>query len=157
MGKAIVATANELDLSMLVEQIGKLTPGESSYYLLQCPNKITDWKQGHPSATEIGEYTHGRSFGKKGELRWQKTAKGYLLLWLSEGKLPEGFKPLGTGEWEMSGSQNVFLLRVGATRIPRKLKYPINQNSPAVKAIQYKERNSQAVRFTRYVCFVQGG
>lgn len=163
MGKAIVATSHVSNLSALMKRLANITIGEPSYYLLQRPNEITDWTSGALAAAEVEKYTHGRLFGKKGEIRWQKTAKGYSLLWLSEGDLPDGFKPLGTGEWKMNESQDVFLLGGGETkpwrdaRIPRKLNYPIGWcKFPKIKAMQYKERNSQTIRFTRYVCFVQG-
>ena len=164
MRTAIAATAKVTNLSALIDQLAKLTIGEPSYSLLQRPDEITDWTSGPPAAAEIEKYTYGRLFGKKGEIRWQKTAKGYSLLWLSEGNLPDGFKALGTVEWKMSESHDVFLLGGGETkpwrdtRIPRKLNYPINWcKFPKVRTIQYRERNSQTIRFTRYVCFVQGG
>ena len=159
MGIAIVATAHVPNQSALIDQLTNLQFGEASYYLLQRSNSITDWKKGHPDVAEIEKHTHGRLFGKKGEIRWQKTAKGYSLLWLSEGDLPEGFASLG--EWETSAPQDVFLLGGGDTppwrntRIPRQLNYPIDWcQSPSVRIIQYKELNSQTIRFTRYTEFV---
>lgn len=160
MGKAIVATRKISDISVLTEQIENLRFGETSYYLLQRPNKITAWKKGVPDAANIEKYTHGRLFGSKGELRWQKNNGGYALLWLSEGEPPEEFTAIG--ECETSKSQDIYLLGGGDspelrdTRIPRKLKYPIERcQYPCVKVIQYKERNSQTIRFTRYTEFVQ--
>lgn len=157
MGKAIVANSHVSNLSILAN----ITIGEPSYYLLQRPNEITDWTSGHPAAAEIEKYTYGRLFGKNGEIRWQKTAKGYALLWLSEDELPDGFVSLGENEWEMVEPQNVFLLGGGErkpwrdTRIPRELNYPVDWcKFPKIKAIQYKERESQTIRFTRYVCFL---
>ena len=159
MEKVIVATAQVSDSSTLKEKIEKLRFGEPFYYLLQCPNKITDWRTGMPDSAEIEIYIRGRMFGTNGELRWQKTKGGYALLWLSAGDLPEGF--IEQGEWEMSESQNIFLLGGGETkpwrdtRIPRKLNYPIAWcQYPGVKVIQYKDRNSQTIRFTRYIEFV---
>ena len=160
MGTAIVATAQVPAPSALISKLKNLQIGELSYYLLQRPDAITDWKKGHPDAAEIEKHTHGRLFGKKGEIRWQKTAKGYSLLWLSEGDRPEGFKLLG--QWDMTKSQDVFLLGGGDTRpwrdtrIPRELKYPIEWcKFPRVRVIQYKELNSQTIRFTRYTDFTK--
>lgn len=160
METAIVATGQVPDSSSLMGKLKNLQIGELSYYLLHRPDAITDWKKGHPDAAEIEKYTHGRLFGKKGEIRWQKTAKGYSLLWLSEGYLPEGFKLLG--QWEMTKSQDVFLLGGGDTRpwrdtrIPRELNYPIEWcKFPRVSVIQYKELNSQTIRFTRYTDFTK--
>lgn len=160
MGTAIVATAQVPDPSALISKLKNLQIGELSYYLLHRPDTITDWKKGHPEASEIEKHTHGRLFGKKGEIRWQKIAKGYSLLWLSEGDLPEGFKSLG--QWDMTKSQDVFLLGGGDTRpwrdtrIPRELNYPIEWcKFPRVRVIQYKELNSQTIRFTRYTDFTK--
>ena len=160
MGKAIVATRCVPDASALTDQLASLQFGELSYYLLQRPNKITDWKKGTPDTAKIKKYTHGRLFGSNGELRWEKNKEGYALLWLSEGEPPEEFTAIG--ECETSKSQDIYLLGGGYspelrdTRIPRKLKYPIEKGQyPCVKVIQYKERNSQAIRFTRYTEFVQ--
>ena len=159
MGTAIVATAQVLDLSALMGQLANLTIGESPYYLLQRPDKITDWKSGHPDAAEIEKYTLGRLFGENGEIRWQKTTKGYSLLWLSEGDLPSGFQSFG--QWEKTESQDTFLLGGGETepwrdtRIPRKLTYPIQwRKFPKIRVVQYRDLNSQTIRFTRYTCFV---
>ena len=98
-------------------------------------------------------------FGKIGEIRWQNTANGYSLLWLSEGNIPQGFESYG--EWEMSESQDIFLLGGGETkpwrdtRIPRELDYPMDWcKYPCVKVIQYKESQSQTIRFTRYTEFI---
>ena len=160
MGTAIVATAQVPDPSALISKLKNLQIGELSYYLLQRPDAISDWEKGHPDIAEIEKYTHGRLFGKKGEIRWQKIAKGYSVLWLSEGDLPEGFKLLG--QWDMTKSQDVFLLGGGDTRpwrdtrIPRELNYPIEWcESPRVRVIQYKELNSQTIRFTRYTDFTK--
>ena len=159
MGTAIVATAQVPDVSALIEQLKNLQCGEPSYYLLQRADKITNWEKWTQDATKIEEYTHGRLFGKNGEIRWQKTADGYSLLWLSEGDIPEGFESFG--EWKMSESQDIFLLGGGETeswrdtRIPRKLDYPIDPcQFPSVKVIQYKDLNSQTIRFTRYTEFI---
>ena len=161
MGTAIVATAKANNLTELKNQLAKLTIGEPSYYLCQHPAEITDWKKGPIDTAEIEKYTNGRWFGNNGEIRWNKRVKGYTLLWLSAGDVPEEFDALG--EWEMSASQNLFLLGGGQTkpwrdtRIPRQLDYPIDWcKSPKIQAIQYKERDSQTIQFTRYVCFVQG-
>ena len=160
MGTAIVATSQVPDPPALIGKLKNLQIGELSYYLLHRPDAITDWKKGHPDAAEIEKHTHGRLFGEKGEIRWQKAAKGYSLLWLSEGALPEGFKLLG--QWEMTKSQDVFLLGGGDshpwrdTRIPRELNYPIEWcKFPRVSVIQYKELNSQTIRFTRYTDFIK--
>ena len=159
MGKAIVATRCVPDVSTLTDQLANLHFGEQSYYLLQRSDAITDWKNGTPDAAEIEAYTHGRLFGKNGELRWEKSGSGYVLLWLSEGDLPEGFTALG--EWGMRAPQNVFLLGGGETqpwrdtRIPRKLEYPMQWcQYPCVKVIQYKKSNSQTIHFTRYTEFI---
>ncbi len=160
MGTAVVATARVPDLPMLIKQFGELPIGDPSYYLLQRPDKITDWKSGHPDAAEIEKYTLGRLFGENGEIRWQNTPKGgYALLWLSEGDLPSGFESLG--QWDITESQKVFLLGGGETkpwrdtRIPRKLTYPIQwRKFPKIRVIQYRDLNSQTIRFTRYTCFV---
>lgn len=159
MGKAIVATKKISDISGLTAQIENLQFGEISYYLLQRPNKITDWKEGTPDTAKIEQYTHGRVFGSNGELRWQKTNGGYALLWLSEGEPSDEFTTID--EYETSKPQDIYLLGGGEspelrdTRIPRKLKYPIEKcQYPCVKVIQYKERNSQTIRFTRYTKFV---
>ena len=159
MGKAIVATAQMSDVSELTLQIENLQFGDSSYYLLQRPDDITNWKKGTPDTAEIEAYTHGRLFDKNGEFRWQKQSIGYALLWLSEGDLPVGFSKLG--EWETSEPQEVSLLGGGETepwrdtRIPRKLKYPMKWcQSPKIRIIQYKESISQTIRFTRYTTFV---
>ena len=160
MGTAIVATAQVPAPSALIGKLKNLQIGELSYYLLQRPDAITNWKKGHPDAAEIEKHTHGRLFGKKGEIRWQKTAKGYSLLWLSEGNLPEGFKLLR--QWGMTKSQDVFLLGGGDTRpwrdtrIPRKLNYPMDWcKTPKVRIIQYRDLNSQTIRFTRYTDFIK--
>ena len=159
MGKAIVATAHVPDVSALIEQLTNLQCGEPSYYLLQRSDDITDWKKGTPDTTKIKEYTQGRLFGSSGEIRWQEAKGGYALLWLSEGDTPEGFEAFG--KWKMSESQDIFLLGGGETkpwrdtRIPRKLGYPMDWcQRPCVKVIQYKERNSQTIRFTRYTEFI---
>ena len=159
MGTAIVATAQVNDISALINQLNNLQFGESSYYLLQSANKITDWEKGTPDEAEIKAYTRGRLFDKNREIRWQKTADGYSLLWLSEGDTPEGFESFG--EWGISESHDIFLLGGGETepwrdtRIPRDLDYPIDWcKYPCVKVIQYKESNSQTIRFTRYTEFI---
>ena len=159
MGNAIVATHKVPDVSALIEQLKNLQCGEPPYYLLQRSDDITDWKKGTPDATEIEKYTHGRLFGKDGEIRWQESKGGYVLLWLSEGDIPEGFESYG--EWKISESQDIFLLGGGETkpwrdtRIPRKLDYPMDWcKYPCVKVIQYKERKSQTIRFTRYTEFI---
>ena len=158
MGKAIVATHCVPDASALIGQLATLQFGDPFYYLLQRPDCITDWKNGHPDTAEIEAYPHGRLFGKNGEVRWRKIAKGYTLLWLSEGDLPEGFTELG--EWNATAPQKAFLLGGGETtpwrdtRIPRELKYPMEWcKSPSIKVIHYKEGNSQTIRFTRYTEF----
>ena len=161
MQKAIVATARVSDVSELAKQIETLQFGDPSYYMLQCPNEITNWEKGIPDTTEIEAHIHGRLFDKNGELRWQKAKRGYALLWLSEGDLPDGFNKFKLGEWQMSESQDIYLLGGGETkpwrdtRIPRKLKYPITWcKYPGVKIIQYKESNSQTIHFTRYTEFI---
>ena len=160
MGTAVVATAHVSELSALIDKLKKLPIGESRYFLLQRPDAITYWQKEYPGAAEVKKYSYGRLFGKDGEIRWRKTACGYSLLWLSEGDSPEGFTRL-EGEWETSAPQDVFLLGGGDTtqwrdtRIPRKLDYPIDPcQFPSVKVIQYKELNSQTIRFTRYTGFV---
>ena len=160
MENAIVAKAHASDISELTTQIENLQFGDPSYYLLQRPDKITNWKRGTPDTEKIEEYTHGRIFDKNRELRWQKQSGGYALLWLSEGDLPVGFTKLG--EWETSEPQEVSLLGSGETkpwrdtRIPRKLKYPMKWcQSPKIKMIQYKESISQTIRFTRYSAFIR--
>lgn len=162
MEKAIVATVHVPDASTLVAQIDTLTFGERTYYLLQRPDSISDWTAGCPDTAEIEKYPLGRMFGENGELRWQKTDTGYALLWLSEGELPTGFAPLGT--WEMTKSPDQLLLGGGETepwrdtRIPRKLAYPMAwSQSPKVQVIQYRDSDSQIIRFTRYTGFIQGG
>ena len=91
--------------------------------------------------------------------RWQKIENGYALLWLSEGDLPEEFKPFG--KWATSKAQNVFLLGEGETlpwqdtRIPRKLKYPELSESLQIRVIHYKDLHSQTIRFTRYTDFIK--
>ena len=159
MGKAIVATAHVSDVSALIEQLKNLQCGEPSYYLLQRADKITNWEKWTQDAAKIEKYTHGRLFGRDGEIRWQESKGGYVLLWLSEGDIPEGFESFG--EWKISESQDIFLLGGGETkpwrdtRIPRKLDYPMDWcKYPCVKVIQYKERNSQTIRFTRYTEFI---
>lgn len=162
---AIVATATIVDVSVLKETLNKLQYGDPSYYLLQCPDCITNWRDGSPTQAEIGNYTYGRLFGKDGEVRWQKTADGYSLLWLSErdqeDNLLKPFKAFGS-EWEVSVSQKIYLLGGGETkpwrdtRIPRKLDYPMKWcKSPQVRVIQYKDLDSQTIRFTRYTEFVK--
>ena len=160
MKTAIVATVKVADLPALNDQLTKLAIGKPSYYLLQRADAITDWKEGEPEVLKNAEYSHGRLFGKRGEVRWHKSTRGYSLLWLSEGEIPDGFKSLG--KWEMTKSQNVFLLGGGETRpwrdtrIPRDLAsaYPMEWcELPKVRVIQYRELNSQTVRFTRYTHF----
>ena len=160
MGKAIVATRKVSNIAALADLLTGLQFGEPSYYLLQRSNKITDWKKGTPDAAKMEAYTQGRLFGCNGELRWQKNNDGYVLLWLSEGEPPDEFTAID--ECETSKPQDIYLLGGGDslelrnTRIPRKLKYPIEKcQYPCVKVIQYKERNSQTIRFTRYTEFVQ--
>ena len=161
MDKAIVATAQVSDVSALNDLLTSLQFGESKYYLLQRPDKITDWTEGTPDATTIEKFTHGRLFGINGELRWQKNTSSYALIWLSEGELPNSFTQIGN--WTTSKPQNIYLLGGGETkpwrdtRIPRELNYPIKpwRKYPCVKVIQYKERNSQTIRFTRYTEFVR--
>ena len=160
MGKAIVATRCIPDASALIDLLANLQFGEKSYYLLQRSDKIIDWQKGIPDTAKIEKYTCGRVFGSKGELRWQKTNSSYALLWLSEGELPDGFNKMG--DWAASKPQSVHLLGGGETepwrdtRIPRELDYPMAWcKYPCVKIIQYKERNSQSIRFTRYTKFEQ--
>ena len=159
MSKAIVATRKISGIVALTDLLTSLQFGETSYYLLQRPNKITNWKKGVPDTANIEKYTHGRVFGSKGELRWQKNKESYALLWLSEGEPPAEF--IAIGEYETGKSQDIYLLGGGDslelrdTRIPRKLKYPIEKGQyPCVKVIQYKESNSQTIRFTRYTEFI---
>lgn len=160
MGTAIVATRKISDIAALTDLLTSLQFGETSYYLLQRPNKITDWKKGIPDTAKIEKYTQGRLFGSKGELRWEKTNSSYALLWLSEGELPDGF--IKMGDWTTSKSQSVHLFGGGETepwrdtRIPRELYYPMKWcKSPQVQVIQYKDRSSQTIRFTRYTEFVE--
>ena len=166
MEKAIVATACVSDVSALTDLLTSLQFGEQSYYLLQRPNKITDWKntdwkEGAPDTAKIEKYTHGRLFDKNREIRWREIKCGYSLLWLSEESLPEGFTK--QGEWEISAPQKVFLLGGGETkpwrdtRIPRKLKYPFVEwcQYPKVSIIQYRDLKSQTIRFTRYTAFLK--
>lgn len=161
MGKMIVATHCVSNASALTEQLTRLQFGDPVYYLLQRADKITNWKKGTPGVVEIEAYTRGRLFGEKGEIRWRKIADGYVLLWLSEGDLPEPFTALG-GRWQASAPQDVFLLGGGDTqpwrdtRIPRKLDYPMKWGlSPQVRVIQYKDLHSQTIWFTRYTEFVK--
>ena len=160
MKTAMVATATVADVLALRDQLLNLKFGDSSYYLLQRADDITSWKEGPPDAMEIEAYTQGRLFGKEAEIRWKKTANNYALLWLSAGKLPDGFTK--SGDWETSTPQRVFLLGGGDTkpwrdtRIPRKLNYPMKWcPSPQVEVIQYRECQSQIIRFTRYTAFVK--
>ncbi len=162
MGKGIVAKSQVVDVSELNDLLASLQFGDPKYYLLQRPDDITDWTnwtKGTPGTEVIEQFTHGRLFGNKGELRWQKTNGNYVLLWLSEGELPNGFTKMG--KWTTSQPQNIYLLGGGETkpwrdtRIPRELDYPMDWcNHPCVKVIQYKESNSQTIRFTRYAEFV---
>ena len=166
MGTTIVATTKVADVSALTAQLkNRQLVGEPSYYLLQRSDCITNWKDGTPDIAKIEDYTHGRLFGKKGEIRWEETTDGYSLLWLSErgeeGDLPEPFTALG-GKWEASTPRDVFLLGGGDTepwrdtRIPRKLDYPMEWcESPQVRVIQYKDLHSQTIHFTRYTEFVK--
>ena len=161
MGKAIVATTQVSNVSGLNDQLTNLQFGEPTYYLLQRPNKITDWKEGTPEPANIEKYAHGRLFGRHGELRWQKQPNGYALLWLSEGDLPNGFESFDS-KWEMCESQNIYLLGGGETkpwrdtRIPRKLDYPMDWCPyPKIRIIQYRDLKSQSIRFTRYTGFVE--
>lgn len=160
METAIVAVAKVVDVSELTDRLTYLQFGDPSYCLLQRADAITDWKKEGPDAGEIREYTHGRLFGKNGEMRWKERIDGYSLLWLSEGDPPNGFTTLG--EFEASAPQEVFLLGGGDTppwrdtRIPRVLKYPLEWcEFPQVRVIQYKDRDSQTIRFTRYTEFVR--
>ena len=159
METAIVATACVSDALMLTDQLKNLQFGEPSYYLLQRSDAITDWATGAPNTVEIEKYTSGRLFGYNGEIRWQKTMKGFSLLWLSEGHLPAGFTALG--KWETSTPQKLFLLGGGDTppwrdtRIPRELSYPMEWcESPQVQVIQYRYLHSQTIQFTRYIAFI---
>ena len=159
MGKAIVARHCVPDASALREQLTTLEFGDPVYALLQRADKMTNWKKGTPDIAKIQAYTQGRVFGKKGEIRWKQTADGYSLLWLSEGDLPKGFTTFS--EWQTTPPQDVFLLGGGDTqpwrdtRIPRELDYPMQWcESPQVRVIQYKDRHSQTIRFTRYTEFV---
>ena len=167
MGTAIVATTKVADVSALTAQLtNRQLVGDSSHYLLQRSDDITDWKDGTPDIKKIEEYTQGRLFGVNGEVRWKKTASdGYTLLWLSESTegddLPEPFIALG-GEWEASAPQDIFLLGSGDTkpwrdtRIPRELHYPMKWcEFPQIRVIQYKDLHSQTIRFTRYIAFVK--
>lgn len=160
MGNGIVAKLQVSDVSALNQLLLSLPFGDEKYYLLHRPDGIPDWTKGTPDTEVIEQFTHGRLFGNKGELRWQKAKGGYTLLWLSEGELPDGFTEMG--EWTTSKPQNIYLLGGGETkpwrdtRIPRELDYPMDWcKHPCVKVIQYKERNSQTIRFTRYTEFVQ--
>lgn len=166
MGTAIVANAKVVDVLALTAQLtNQQLVGESSYYLLQRSDDITDWKDGTPDIRKIEEYTQGRLFGVNGEIRWKKTMDGYALLWLSEGDadkaVPEPFTAL-SGKWEASAPQDIFLLGGGDTkpwrdtRIPRRLHYPMEWcQSPRIRIIQYKDLHSQTIRFTRYTEFVK--
>jgi len=160
---AIVATAEVADLATLQKRLENLRLGELTYYLLQRPDKITDWRQGYPAAADIGKYDSGRLFGEIAEIRWRKTPYGYTLLWLSEGALPPEFTLLGEG-WEARKTQRTFLIGGGETkpwrdtRIPRELNYPLDWcKFPKVQVIQYRDLNSQTIRFTRYTHFIEGG
>ena len=155
MSKGIVATRQISDVSELISQIETLQSDEPTYYLLQRSDDITHWKKGIPDIAEIQTYTQGRLFGNKGEIRWKKTTDGYTLLWLTDNEIPDGFR--SCGEWEMCKPQDIMLIGGGktadwqSTRLPRELIYPIEQGqNPMVTAVQYKERHSQIIRFTRY-------
>lgn len=152
MDKAIVAIAQVPDVSALNGKLTDLQFGEPSYYLLHRPDKITDWKKGTPDTAKIEKYTHGRMFGSNGELRWQKTKRGYALLWLSEKSLPEDFEE--QGKWETTSPYDMYLLGGGETEPWRDTGIPRELHYPCVKVIQYKEKNSQTIRFTRYTAFV---
>ena len=159
MGKGIVAKSQVIDVPALNDLLASLPFGDPKYYLLQRPDDITDWTEGTPDTETIEKFTHGRLFGNKGELRWQKTNGDYVLLWLSEGELPNGFTKMGN--WTTSKPQNIYLLGGGDdpepkdTRIPRKLRYPIQQSKfLCIKAIKYKESKTETIRFTRYTEFV---
>lgn len=159
MENGIVAKLQVSDVSALNELLMSLPFGDPKYYLLQCPNEITDWTEGTPGKEVIEQFTHGRLFGNKGELRWQKVNGGYTLLWLSEGELPDGFTKMG--DWITSELQSIHLLGGGETepwrdtRIPRELNYPMEWcESPQVQVIQYMDLHSQTIRFTRYTEFV---
>lgn len=161
MGKAIVATTQVADVSTLNDLLTRLQFGDHKYFLLQKPNEITDWTEGTPDSAKIEKFTHGRLFGSQGELRWRKNTVGFALIWLSEGELPNGFTQQ-IGEWTTTKPQDIHLLGGGETepwrdtRIPRKLKYPMDWcKLPCVKVIQYREQSSQTIRFTRFVAFVQ--
>ena len=161
MRKAIVATARVSDVSALTDLLTSLQFGEHSYYLLQHPNKITNWKKWTPDTAKIEKYMCGRLFDKNREIRWKEVKGGYSLLWLSEASLPEGFTE--QGEWEISAPQKVFLLGGGETepwrdtRIPRELDYPFVDwcQYPKVSVIQYRDLKSQTIRFTRYTAFLK--
>lgn len=160
MENVIVATSQVSNTSALNDQLTSLQFGDPKYYLLQRPDDITDWTEGTPKIATIENFTHGRLFGSQGEIRWQKDTNGFSLLWLSEGELPNGFTQIG--DWTTTKPQNIHLLGGGKTkpwrdtRIPSELNYPMDWcKHPCVKVIQYKERNSQTIRFTRYTEFVQ--
>ena len=159
MGNGIVAKLQVSDVSALNQLLISLPFGDQKYYLLHRPDDIINWTKGTPGTEVIEQFTHGRLFGNKGELRWQKANGGYTLLWFSEGELPDGFTKMG--DWTTTKPQNIYLLGGGDdpeprdTRIPRKLRYPIQQSKfLCIKAIQYKESTSETIRFTRYTEFV---
>lgn len=140
----------------------QLPVGDTPYYLLHRPDRITDWESGRPDRNQLQHFASGRLFGEKGEVRWEQTQAGYALLWLWEdAHLPEGFSPLG--DWEECLPQKQHLRGGGQekrwreTRIPRELNYPMGYcNRPQVQVISYKDTATQAVRFTRFCRFVAG-
>ena len=68
MGTAIVATDHVFELSALITRLKTLPVGEPRYFLLQRPDAIIDWQKGCPDAAKVKNYSHGRLFGKDGEI-----------------------------------------------------------------------------------------
>ena len=141
-----------------------LPVGKPSYYLLQRPDRIEDWKSERPGIDELEAFSAGRLFGQSGEVRWKSIINGYTLLWLSEAELPKGFDSLGN--WLAGELQEVYLQ--GApdkyhanqwrdTRLPKILRYPIAEKKvPKIQVIPYRDLETQAVHFTRFCRFVEG-
>jgi len=147
---------------------------------------VSDWREIYfvkfdPNHPVIPRSDRGRAFGKESELRWRRNEDedGFICRWVSDNlkaQLPDAWKSLdqefeskcvsyllwgeplfGDSGW-MTEDDNFIWYQ---TRIPRKLKYPIDSNlsgnwkdsndkTPLVLKVREYEQNGQ-IMFERFV------
>lgn len=151
---AYVGCAFVKDHLELRDLLARLSVGEVSYFQLEKPESITDWRQGKPQLDELENYDSGRLFGDQGEVRWQRRRDSISLIWLSENAVPPPFEAFGN--WEADRKVRFLLRNTRETRVPRKISYPVTGVTPEIEAINYRNQDTQAVMFTRFCRFIGG-